>query len=220
MPDIEDELVKATKFKGDKYTDRQEYLQALLEAMDNKLTDDDYDLLSDQAVNWHKGAVKAVRDKTEIPEFDGTTTNAEDEGTDEAESDTQTDDEVTQDNGGVVEAAERAENEATPAKTKGKKKDKPGNAPVAGKPSKRQPDYNSLTGEKDRFGIVIGTKTHEAVKMYEKGATLRQITDEIGGRFYNILKKLAKDGHVIEKIEGGIWKVIHKDDFGKKAKGK
>jgi hypothetical protein len=80
--------------------------------------------------------------------------------------------------------------------------------------------YDNLTGEKDRFGLFIGTKTQQAVALYEKGATCKQVEMELAGRHRNILKRLALDGHRVEKLEGGVYKVTHKDDFGAKAKGK
>jgi hypothetical protein len=80
--------------------------------------------------------------------------------------------------------------------------------------------YDNLTGEKDRFGLFIGTKTQQAVALYEKGATCKQVEMELAGRHRNILKRLALDGHRVEKLEGGVYKITHRDDFGAKVKGK
>lgn len=79
------------------------------------------------------------------------------------------------------------------------------------------PDYANLDPEKkDRFGITVGTKTSMAVAMYEKGCTAKDILDALGGRFYNILKQLAKEGHkVIKDEDTKVWQLIHKDDVPK-----
>ncbi len=84
------------------------------------------------------------------------------------------------------------------------------------KPKREPTGYEDITGEKDRYGITIGTKTHKAVLMYEKGVTCKQIEDAIGGRHRNILKQLAKAGHRVEKLGGGVFKVTHSSENGKK----
>jgi len=77
------------------------------------------------------------------------------------------------------------------------------------------PDYDAIDGTRDRFGIIKGTKTAEAVRMYSKGCTSRDIIAALGARYYNILRKLESEGHVVEKKPGGFWTLIHKDDIGK-----
>ena len=199
MSAIQDELVKASKFKGE-YKNRQDWLAALLKAMDNIkiVTDDVYDSLSDAAVEWHQTAVKCMDRKEVIPDFPDAPEAEEEPQTEKAEE---------------PEAEDEGAEAGTPEKA-AKPKKKP-------KVSERnQPDYTKLTGETDRYGVAIGTRTHMAVQMYEKGCTAKEIMDELGGRFYNILKKLAQDGHHFEKNEEfKTWKLTHKDDYtGKKAK--
>jgi hypothetical protein len=80
-------------------------------------------------------------------------------------------------------------------------------------PAQPEPDYEKLTGEKDRYGCFVGTKTSQAIKMYEKGANSNDISHALGGRFYNILSKLASRGHLVEKTDHGLWKIVHKDDI-------
>lgn len=159
-----------------KFNDRQDYLAALLHLIDTKLSNDDYDRLTDDAVKWHHAAVKAHESQSEIPDF--------------------------------------MEPEEQPPESPPKRTQRPPE-PVG---TKKRPDYSKITGEKDRYGITIGTKTAEAIKMYEEGCSAKQILDELGGRHYNILKKLQKEGHRISKTELGVWTLTHKDDLQPKEK--
>lgn len=114
------------------------------------------------------------------------------------------------------EAEEEAEELAKPAKAK---KGSVADRAQRGAKNKVDPKrYETITGEKDRYGITLGTKTADAVALYEKGATAKDIQDKVGGKHYNVLKRLEKEGHKVEKLEGGIWKLTHVDDVaGKKA---
>ncbi len=98
-----------------------------------------------------------------------------------------------------------------------KKKGKPDAQPKY-KPGK-EPDYLKITGKKDRYGIYKGTKTSAALEMFEKGCTMRDAELEHGDSFYNVLRKLHKRGHRVDKLENKVLRLIHKDDVGKK-KGK
>jgi hypothetical protein len=99
-----------------------------------------------------------------------------------------------------------------------KKRGKPDIQPKH-KPGK-EPDYKAITGKKDRYGITLGTKTAEALKMFEKGCTMRDVVIDQGDTYYNVLRRLEKRGHRIEKLENKVLRLIHKDDLEKKAKGK
>lgn len=99
-----------------------------------------------------------------------------------------------------------------------KKKGKPDVQPKH-KPGK-EPDYKKITGTKDRYGVTEGTKASLALKMFEKGCTMRDVVIEHGDTQYNILRKLAKEGHKVEKLENGVLRLTHKDDVAKKGKGK
>jgi len=99
-----------------------------------------------------------------------------------------------------------------------KKKGKPDIQPKH-KPGK-EPDYKKITGTKDRYGVTEGTKTSMALKMFEKGCTMRDANIELGDNYYVILRKLANNDHSVEKLENGVLKLTHKDDVGKKGKGK
>lgn len=221
MSEVEKELRTATKFKG-KQEDRQELLHALARAAD-KLHQDIYDNLSDEAANWHTEAVSAINKREAIPDFediellDQTSEEPdEDEVDEELAPAEEADDEDGQDE--AEPAEDEAEDEAEPEEKPAEKPEKKAKviAVRAKKPPKVRVDtsrYDNITGEKDRFGVVEGTKTSDAVKMYERGTTAKEIMETLGGRFYNILTRMTNEGHRVEKLEGGRWKLTHKDDL-------
>lgn len=95
----------------------------------------------------------------------------------------------------------------------------PAKKPKGPRPRKsRETPFDKLSGEKDRYGIYEGTNTSKAIQLYEKGSTVKQVTDILSGKYRNILKKLAEEGHLVEKLEGGIYKVTHRDDIPKGKK--
>jgi len=241
---IEQELLDATKYKGKKGASRENYLAGLVQAVE-KMDEDDFDNLSDAAAVWYNDAVAAMNDKDPPPEFADASEEADDESSDEDEdasadgdddtdADGAADDEEAEDSGAAAdddedeEGVDSDEEEAPPKKAKTKvvkpaKKDSEPSAYAKAKANKPKTDasrYAHITGEKDRFGVVKGTKTSEAVAMFARpqGATAAQIMEALGGRFYNITRTLAANGHHVEKMEGGVLRITHKDDYGKKVK--
>lgn len=256
---IEKELVKATKFKGGKFADHQDYLASLLRAIDSKLSDQDYDSLSDAAVEWHHTAVKAMESKKQIPDFPDIDDDAESEMSEELGNGEDSDpeslpltderhplhragppdeegegDEEGEDqpaNDAVVEEEPEIEQEAQPEESEPEEADPDPQAKPAKKVAKKKskeaqkkpsersrPVYENLSGDKDRYGVIIGTRTHKAIQMYEEGCTAKEIMDELGGRFYNILRKLKEEGHRVEKdTDSKVWRLTHKDDVAAKA---
>lgn len=236
---LEKELIKATKFKPPKggFDDRQDELAALAKAA-AKLADDDFDDLSTEAADWVNDAVKAVNVKEVIEEFPddaGSTGEIDAEAArnaeadeDDAEQGSQAGTEGSNNDAEADAAAEmeaEAANEANEAKTtrrfKAPKGKIPGKKPVTRLVGEKQLQnvktrYDDVTGEKDRFGVIIGTKTHDAIKLYEKGTTSQEITEKVGGRHYNILRKLTEAGHLVERTADGIFTLTHKDDIGAK----
>jgi hypothetical protein len=71
MHDIERELIEATGYKArQKYANRQDYLKSILNAV-AKLTDDDFDALTDDTATWVNAAVESHNSKNEeISDFD------------------------------------------------------------------------------------------------------------------------------------------------------
>lgn len=79
--------------------------------------------------------------------------------------------------------------------------------------------YDDLTGEKNRYGYIKGTKVDDFCTMIEKGASMAEVKAALGDTYYNTIKKLREEGHSVEKNDAGKFILKHKDDAaGKKAK--
>lgn len=214
----EEQIVKVTKIKESSFKIRQDYLAALVRGID-KLSQDEWDNLSDDVVNWHIAAVGQMDKKRQIEDFADipTASQAEPEEMENAEPEERphsvdSDDVSTE----PVSEEETLEPQTEEKKPRGRPKKAKAEKVKSKSQFENRPEperYSKITGEKDRFGITIGTKTHEAVKMYNtpEGASLKQVDAALGGRHYNILQKLTKDGHKVEKI-GDVWRVKHRDD--------
>lgn len=261
MHSIERELIKACEFKPrKKYNDRQEYLRAILVAA-NKLSDDDFDLLSDDAANWVDACIRVhnAHKNEDLPDFDeadepeGAEDGEEDEGPDEdeaaddeAEADDGDDDadEADDESGASTEDEDEPEDEDDEADPDEEPEDgddeedepeevveeapkparkKPG-PPAKPKPPKGQPPVSVSAQKKlkdlpqdegdvelDKWGCMIGSKNSLALAMFEKGATAKEIKAELGGTYYNILTKMVKRGHKLER-EGHLMKLTHADE--------
>jgi hypothetical protein len=227
---VENELVTATKFKrkADDYTERQDYLADVVKAVD-RLAHDKFEKLTDEAADWFNDAVKALNSKDDLPEFEGNGVDP-DASADErkaANAAMEDGDELTGESEDNREGPEDKPSKIKKAKAgRPKKAVKEKSTRVADAEGEAEPATPRVRNgelEKDRFGVVLGTKTHQAVMMYaaEEGASLKEIDASIGGRFANILRRLTKDGHHVQKDpESGRFRLIHKDDFGSKAKAK
>jgi hypothetical protein len=260
---VEAELVKITNFDiTEKYEDRQGYLLALQQAVD-QISNDEFDGLSNSASTWANNAVKAMTAKRPIPDFAGASSavkEPEDEPDEEAGPvmETGTEDEIEEeddteetDDGpekgtdegsdAATEAeAESANEEVEAASSKAPKTAKAAKAPKAkpvakakveatkGKVLAQAPKKGkvppALTNRdlmdlpRDRFGVVEGSRSSEVVRMFEKSASMKDIKEKFGNNYYNILSRMVKEGHHLEKLEGGKMRLTHKDDWGKKAK--
>lgn len=91
----------------------------------------------------------------------------------------------------------------------------PENTPYP-EPAKPKRVKVKLTGKIDRYGCSEGSKNNLALKMFERGATMKQVIDALGKAKYNILRKQEEAGHrvVREVLSDGIIKITltHKDD--------
>lgn len=242
---LEQELTKAAKYKPVSQHDRQDHLAALARAA-NKLTDDQFDKLSDKAANWVSAAIKALNAKDEIEDFEdaepadenpgeeGNEASAED-SSEEASDGTKPGsgedypefDAKAESDNEAKEAAEDARSaKSTKPKVRAEAKKPPKKATETAEEAPKKKEritttrYDNLDGSKDRYGLVKGTKTWEAVQMYEKGCTTAQIKKTLGGRYYNILKVLEERGHRVERFPGGKFLVTHRDDLEAKKKAK
>lgn len=234
MHAIERELIKMTGYKAPrKFSDREDYLKSLLNAV-MKLTDDDFDNLTDEAAAWTNQAVDAHNSKNgTIPDFDEVeeaTDDAEETVDEEATEDA--DEVVDDDEATVTDEPEDDSNEDTdpdgedepPAKPVKKKPAGKAKAPakvpakekVAAKKPKPIDDEEDVVV--DKWGCMEGSKNARALALFEQGATAKEVKDKIGGTYYNILAKMVKNGHKMEK-DGAVIKITHSSEKGKK-KGK
>jgi hypothetical protein len=220
MHDVERELIKATGYKAQrKFDNRQDYLGSILNAV-LKLSNDDFDLISDDAAMWANAATEAKNAKSEeLPDFDEIDYEGETDGTDDDDGDEVSDADDGPDDVVEVEAAdpldEEAEVESAPKakKTTAKKAEKP---VKTAKPKTPEPaDEEDVI--LDKWGCMEGSKNSQALHMFEKGATAREVKLALGGTYYNILGRCVKQGHTLEK-EGALIKLTHKSETKSKKK--
>lgn len=58
----------------------------------------------------------------------------------------------------------------------------------------------------DKWGCMEGTKNSQALALFEKGTTAKEVKEALGGTFYNVLARVQKAGHRVEK-EGNLIKL-------------
>lgn len=230
MHAIERELIKVTGYKLQRpFANRQDYLGSILNAV-MKLTDSDFDDLSDEAASWANAAVEAKNSKDEeLPDFDEAPVDDEAEEAEEtSEDDSETDDDDEGDadhdpeTGEVIEPddeegdAEPDEETPEPKKSyrKPPKEKKAEKVKPSAKPATKKPPAEEDV-VLDKWGCMEGSKNSQALAMFEKGATTKEVKDKIGGTYYNILGKAVQNGHKMEK-DGALIKLTHKDDLGGK----
>lgn len=233
MHTIERDLIKASGYKAQrKFADRQDYLKSILNAV-SKLEDDDFNVLTDEVADWVNAAVEAVNSKDDIPDFDEKVTPDDEDDPetedaavadsedgaddDEDDDDSSNDDDEPADDVADVQAVDE-QPEEKPAK-KVKKPAKPVKAALSKKPIKgqRPPQFDQGDVVLDKWGSMDGSKNSQALTMFEKGATSKEVKEVLGGTYYNILKKVVKAGHTLEK-KGSMIKVTHSDDVNTKPK--
>lgn len=174
---IEKELLKATNFKKKTFKNRQDYLAAIVRAV-NGLENDDFDQLSNEAADWFNQAVRALNSKNELPDFQPVAEETVEEPDEEIE-----------------EIEEEPEPDIT---EKLKKLAPPISAP-----------------ETDKYGAVKGSKNSAAIVLLEKGCKMNDLKRTLGGTYYNLMERLIKNGHRVEKFSNGLFKLTHKSDIGK-----
>jgi hypothetical protein len=97
-----------------------------------------------------------------------------------------------------------------PEDTAPRKKTKRIKEPKIKKPTKPPPvrEDDDSDVELDKWGSMVGSKNSRALSMFEKGATAGEVKDQLGGTYYNILKKMVSHGHKLEK-NGAVITLIH-----------
>lgn len=255
MHDIEREIIKITKYKVQrKFADRQDYLKSLFTAV-QKLSDDDFDDLTDEAAIWANACVEAHNSQRDgdLPDFDEvaidddaddeneeSSDDDEDEGVSEDDddgeeaNDSDNEDEDVVDDGGEpvqldsdsdgsddeeTEQTASEDDEEVQVKPAKKKAKNPVKAKVEDpKPPKVNKGIIPKIKQKpldmeedvvlDKWGCMEGSKNSQALKMFEKGATAKEIKEAIGGTYYNILNRMVQQGHKLEK-SGSVFKLTH-----------
>ncbi len=212
---IEFELLNATRFKqdADAFDDRQDYLAALVKAAD-KLSADDFEELSDEATTWFNKSVKALNTKRPLPDFDPISGN---------DVDPEVTARIRKVTNAKLDEHETTSDRSIPATTEISPQEGTGDETQADEPQEKSlpkiAKPKIVNGElvKDRFGVVVGTKTAQAVALYNtpSGATIKEIDEKVGGRHMNILKKLVSQGHRVLKLGAGRIQLIHRDDSSK-----
>lgn len=82
------------------------------------------------------------------------------------------------------------------------------------KPRKQRKPKVKMTGKFNRFGVAEGTRADMAIKLFEKGATMKEIKETVGDTKYNLFRWLGEQGHLCTK-ENKVFRVVHKDDLPK-----
>jgi hypothetical protein len=216
---IEQELIDATRFDMTwvDYELKQEYLTALARAV-AQLSDEEFDKLSPEAADWANEAARAIKARKFITDFDGET---------EVTPENDPFDAVGAESGNEIKSVESvatalvSEPEA-PTKVKKPRSRKAG---TGGKKAKKEvkveTDVLEVTqpvqvnevpqGAYDRFKVAIGTKSHHAVNMFLQGCRMSEVHKVLGDNYYNLLRRMTKEGHRVSKVDGVI-KLTHKDD--------
>jgi outer membrane biosynthesis protein TonB len=225
MHAVEKELLEATGYKPQrKFSNRQDYLGSVLNAV-LKLRDEEFDDLTDEAAEWANAAVQAKNARNQdLPDFDEVESSDEeseneDGGSDDSEEPdpepVDTDDPVDEEPS--VDAQVDHEDAEKPKPTKRIKIPKKPKATKAAPKAKKAPEpVDEEDVVLDKWGAMDGSKNSRALALFEKGATTKEVKDQIGGTYYNILKKMSEKGHKVEK-EGSLIKLTHKDELAKRT---
>jgi hypothetical protein len=79
------------------------------------------------------------------------------------------------------------------------------------KPKKQPPQFDK-NAARDRYGLIASSSSSAATKLLEEGITMPEIKKKFGDNKYNLLGKLANDGHRVERFGAGLIRLTHKDD--------
>ncbi len=243
---VEKELLAAAEFKPrKKYTNRQEYLRAVVNAI-SKLDDDDFEALSDDAAEWCNSAIEVLNTTKngDIPDFDEVQASEDDTPEDEPETE---DDEQAEDEPEDEDADD--EEEGDPEDDEGEADDEPSEddepedepeeelAPKKGKSKAEQiaPRKGKSVRSKEGKAAIAATKPKTPANMdveldkwgCMKGSKNSQAlamfeagatTAEVKakvGGTYYNILKKAVERGHRLEKEGAMLKLTHADDIGK-----
>lgn len=153
---LETELVTVTKVKAKKGEERQAFLGRLAVAATDKISEEEWEKLSDAAQEWANDAVKAQNRNADIPEFP----------TEEGEAGTNTGAE------GDEEEQPEAEAQAPATKAAAKAAKKPSNKAAAPKAAKPKPDAapEPASGDEEEEGQADAPEPQKPVGKAAKPA--------------------------------------------------
>lgn len=190
MSAIEKELTEATGFVPRKnYPDRQDYLAAIARAVDG-LEDVDFEGLSTEAAEWFNAAARALSAKKVIVDFADRLDVGEEVDDDEPE-------EVVEQTPVKIKSSKVPPKPVDPIKTRKKE-----TAAMKQQLPKEELEY-------DKFGCIVGSKNGKATLMFEQSSKMTEVTKALGGTYYNLIAKLIKRGHKVEKGPHGEIKLTY-----------
>ena len=220
MTTFQETLTSVIKVYPNRYEERQPYLAAVLKAID-KAEDADYDTICDvhsDFLGWHEAAVQAVDERDPIPDYPDYEAVPDEEVSDDTDGEVPSRDETeekTEAGNDTPDTEEVSEDRPEVVQKPPRRKSKTQSPEVTAKIKAAIEKSATITGDKNKYGIVKGTKSEEVLFMFEKGCTMAHVHEKMGANFYNLLKKMVSEGHLIEKLEGGIWKLTHKSEVQK-----
>lgn len=196
---VEQELLRATGFTlTDAHQVRQTYLIDLIKAVSD-LSDEDFDIMTDEAKEWSNSAAKAVKAHKPIQDFE--------------EGETSEPSTIEPPTGEEVAVEETKEKPKRPKKSSSDKV-----LPDGDEKGTRESVLSDDPVGTNRYGIKIGTKRAQVIEMLEHGASMREVKQVHGQAYYNMLKQLEKQGHKIVKT-GAFYTLTHKDDVKTEQEG-
>jgi hypothetical protein len=193
---IEDEIVLATNFDPSWGLDREDFLKAIQRELE-KLSNDEWVKLSEPAQDWSDDAARAVLAHQSIPEF----------------PDWIEDEEVEAQAQEAAEGLAESEGEVRPKKSRRSRHAK--TLPLKTRKALKNAVMSRVVKEYplDRYGHIRISKASKAIAIFEKGATMRQVREWLGGSaHYNLLIHLQKHGHKVVHGPDHKITVIHRDD--------
>jgi hypothetical protein len=147
-----------------------------------------------------------AEDLSESDDNEGDNQGSDDEPEMDSEDEAEVDEAGVQ-TSGLEEEDDEPEEVVPPKKVKKVKKVKEVKQKKPTKPAHHREDDDSDV-ELDKWGSMVGSKNSRALAMFEKGATAGEVKDQVGGTYYNILKKMTSHGHKVEK-DGAVITLIH-----------
>ncbi len=214
MNACEAEILRLTKYEPrtkQKYKNRNEYLTILLMRLDMLPADKLEHLVSEQVYDWFRRATAKFKGYRPLPELPDIPAEELRYPIDQYKL-TEIPEVEMPSEGSILELIEARErlDEALQAVQRATEKVR------AKRYSKYRPAHPLegaryyLFAEADQYGLIIGSMRHQAATMFERGATMPEVTKACGYPMYNLLRMMRERGHRVVNA-GGLYTLIHKD---------